>query len=262
MFQTLLTMPTLIGALAFIAITTAMGMAVYYVTYRCHARRRSETAFNEVKDATGNLFRVVGWLFTLLLSITFSNVISDLALTRAAIQNEASAIDDVNQNLQRFNSNESREIQQSLAGYLQAVIEDEWPALAEDRLSELAEKRLSQVEDAILSLATEGPVQETSRSRAIDDVDLISGHRLARLQQAIDQHSQALFVILFGYLVTMVYFGIYPPRIGMIVLLSFYTAFIGVIIYLMLAMSDPFYGSFAVDPAPFEYVLESMKSID
>ena len=67
-------------------------------------------------------------------------------------------------------------------------------------------------------------------------------------------------MILFGYLVTMVYFGIYQPRPAMISLLSFYTAFVGVIIYLMLAMSDPFQGSFAVDPTPLEYVLESMQT--
>lgn len=250
----------LIGAFVFMATTTAVGMAVYYVTYRFHAKRYSNETAKEIKDVTGNLFRVVGWLFTLLLSLNFSEVVSELAETESAIQSEAAAIADVYHNLQQIKSNETLEFQELLAGYVQAVIEDEWRTLAEDRLSERADKLLRQVEDAALNLPSEGPVQESLRSRTIEDVDRISDFRLARLQHAIETPSVVLLVILFGYLVTMVYFGIYQPRPALIFLLSFYTVFVGVIIYLMLAMSDPFQGATAIDSAAFEYLLESMNA--
>jgi hypothetical protein len=60
MIEVLLSLPTLLGGLLFIALTTAAGMAVYYVTFRLHTTRRSEEALKEVRDATSNLFRVVG----------------------------------------------------------------------------------------------------------------------------------------------------------------------------------------------------------
>jgi hypothetical protein len=260
MIQALLSLPTLVGAFIFMALTTALGLAVYFVTAKLHANRHSEEALKEIKDATGNLFRVVGWLFTLLLSLTFSEVVSELAQTETAIQSEAAAIDDVYHSLLRLDSKESKELQKLLAEYLQAVITDEWPALADDRLSDRADKLLRQVEDAVLNFPTAGPVQETLRSRSIEDVDRISDFRLARLQHASEQPSLVMFVILFGYLVTMVYFGIYQPRPALISLLSFYTVFVGVIIYLMLAMNYPFQGAIAIDSAPLEYVLESMRA--
>jgi transcriptional regulator of NAD metabolism len=260
MIQALLSLPTLVGAFVFMTITTALGMAVYYVTFQLHAKRHSDEAVKEIKDATGNLFRVVGWLFTLLLSLTFTDVVSELAVTETVIQSEAAAIDDVHHLLLRFNSPESQQTQGALADYVQAVIEDEWQTLANNRLSNRAEKLLRQVEDGVLNLPTAGEVQKTLRSRAIEDVDRISDFRLARLQQSREQKSIVLYVVLFGYLVTMVYFGIYQPRAALVSLLSLYTVFVGVILYFMLAMSDPFQGATAIDSAPLEYVLEAMRA--
>ena len=49
------------------------------------------------------------------------------------------------------------------------------------------------------------------------------------------------------------------PHRAIVVLLSFYTVFVGVVIYLILAMSDTFQGATAVDSAPLEYMLEIMR---
>ena len=46
----------------------------------------------------------------------------------------------------------------------------------------------------------------------------------------------------------------------MLSLLSLYTVFVGVIIYLILAMGDPFHGTMSVDSAPLEYVLQAMQA--
>jgi len=55
-------------------------------------------------------------------------------------------------------------------------------------------------------------------------------------------------------------FGVYRPRGNLVLLVSLYTAFVGVVVYLILAMSDPFQGTLCVDPAPLEYVLEEAGS--
>jgi hypothetical protein len=47
---------------------------------------------------------------------------------------------------------------------------------------------------------------------------------------------------------------------ALVVLLSLYAIFVGVVIYLMLAMSDPFQGAWGVDTAPMEYALEKMQA--
>jgi hypothetical protein len=204
--------------------------------------------------------RVVGWLFTLLLSLTFTDVVGQLAVIETAVQSEAAAISDTHHNLRRCGLEETRAIQTLLVDYTQAVIDEDWPALADDRLSEQADASLRQLEDAVLDFKTTNATQETLWSRVIADMDTISDARLTRLQQTREKPSLILGVVFFGYLVTMVYFGIYPPCRALVVLLSFYTVFVGVVIYLILAMSDPFQGATVIDSAPFEFVLETMRS--
>lgn len=149
MIDLLLSLPTLLGCLLFMGLTTAIGLAVYVVTYRVHARRDSEEAMKEVGEATSNLMRVVGWLFTLLLSLTFTDVVGELARTETAIEGEAAAIADIHHNLRRFGTAETREIQTLLRDYTQSVIDDDWPALARGRLSERAGTLLRKVESSV-----------------------------------------------------------------------------------------------------------------
>jgi hypothetical protein len=225
-----------------------------------HKNRHSEDAIKEIADVTGNLFRVVGWLFTLLLSLTFTEVVGELSVTENVIANEAVTIQDAHHNLRRFGQEETRDIQVLLCDYTQAVIDDDWPALADDELSKRADALLRQLGYAVLDLQPTGTAQETLQSRIIADIDRIAGFRQSRLQQAREKPSAVLIVVLFGFLITMVYFGIYQPRAALISLLSLYTVFVGVVIYLMLAMGDPFQGATFIDAGPLEYVLETMRA--
>ena len=260
MIEALLSLPTLLGCFVFVGLTTAVGLTVYVVTYRLHARRQADEAMKEIGELTGNLFRVAGWLFTLLLSLTFTDVVGDLVVTETAIDGEAVAISNIYHHLRRFDLEETRGIQTLLVDYTRAVIDDDWPALAHDRLSVRVDGLLHQLEDAALDLKATDAAQETLRSRVIADVDLISDYRLSRLKQAREQPSHVLIVVFFGFFVTMVYFGIYPPRRVVLWLLSLYTVFVGVVIYLILALSDPFQGTTAIESAPLEYVLETIKA--
>jgi hypothetical protein len=255
----LLSFPMILGCFLFTGLTTAFGLAVYAVTFHLHQRRQTDAVMKEIEDVTGNLLRVVGWLFTLLLSLTFTNVMAERTAAENAIESEVRALADVHHVLRRFDLEGTRGIQAILVDYTQAVIDDDWPALAQGRLSERVDTSLLRLEDAVLNLKATGATEETLRSRAIADVDLISDYRMSRLQQAREQPPLVLIVVFTGYLVTMVYFGVYQPRRVVVGLISFYTAFVGVVIYLILAMSNPFQGVMAIDAAPLEYVIETMR---
>jgi hypothetical protein len=55
----------------------------------------------------------------------------------------------------------------------------------------------------------------------------------------------------------MACFGAYRPQ-GLLVCM--YTLFVGLVLYLILALSDPFQGGFGVDPTTFEYQVEKMRA--
>ena len=138
------------------------------------------------------------------------------------------------------------------------MVEDEWPALEQDRLSTHAGSLLKQLESTVLQLEATGKNKETIWSRLIDDVDRISDFRLARLQHALPRPPFFLTAVIFGFLITMVCFGVYAPNRVLLVLVSLYTVFVGLVIYFILAYSDPFEGVPGVDTAPIESVLQKM----
>ena len=45
-----------------------------------------------------------------------------------------------------------------------------------------------------------------------------------------------------------------------IVLVTLYTVFVGLVLYLVLALSDPFQGDIGVNPTAFEYLVETLQS--
>ncbi len=243
--------------LGIMGLTAAVGLTVYFVSYKLIARSPNS---EEVKDTASNLFRFAGVLAGLFLSLTFADVVINLNAIKSASNREAWALADIYYDLRHFGVEEVCSIQVLLRDYTQAVIEDDWPALKNDLLSERTYELLLQIEEAVLNLETTNVPQETLRSLMIEDVDLISDYRLSRKQQAREQPPFFIIIVLFGFLVTMVCFGLYRPVKVLVVLMSLYALLVGLSISLTLSLSAPFEGMLGIDPAPFEEVLESMSS--
>jgi hypothetical protein len=120
--------------------------------------------------------------------------------------------------------------------------------------------RNAELEASVWKLEPAGPVQEKLWSQILADVDAISDHRLVRLENSLAEPPVYIYVIIFGLLVTMACFGAYQPQGPLIVLVSLYTVFVGLVLYLILALSDPFQGGIGVGPETFELLLEKMQA--
>jgi hypothetical protein len=260
MIETLLSLPPLLGCLLGMAATTVVGLVVALGAHRWIFSPQGAVAIEVVASALGTLFRVVGWLFTLLLSLTFADVIGEVTVTENVLEREAATIVDIHQDLNRFGLDETRGIQALLADYTQAVIDHDWPALVEGELSGSAEELLHKVEGALLGLETGNEIEKTLRSRMLADVDLVSDYRLLRLRQANEHPPLVLIIVFLGFLATMVYFGFYRPVPLLIGLMTIYTAFVGAVIYLILALAQPFEGAAAIDRSSLEYALETIRA--
>jgi cytochrome bd-type quinol oxidase subunit 2 len=255
MLDFILALPLIFGCFFFMVMAIIAGLATYLGSNHLISKSRTE----KIKDAASSLFKLVGLLVSLFLSLTFADVIGNVNMINTAVKTEAGAIADIEDGLQHFSSNEARDIRLHLIAYTQAVIDDDWPALAHDQLAERPRQLLKQMEFALLSLETDTIAQERILPRMLADKDLISDFRLNRLQHAMTQPPFFLVAVLLGYLLAMACFGLHRPDRPLVVLLSLFMAFFGLVIYLILAYSDPFQGVPGVDPLPLESVIETMK---
>ncbi len=255
MVDGLLSLPDWLGGLVVMALTTGVGLGVYLVAYKLISKYRRE----DLKDPTSNLFRVVGVLVSLMLSLAFADVIVKLRAIENAVGREVVAISDTFYDLQAFDAEKTRDIRALLIDYIDAVIDDDWPALADDRLGRRSGKLKRQLVEQVVALKPATPVQEKIWALILADVDAISDHRLTRLDSALAQPPVFVEIVILGFLVTMACFGAYRPQGPLVGLISLYTLFIGFVLYLILSLSDPFQGAFGIDPTAFERLAETLR---
>ena len=256
MIELLLSLPTWAGCIVAMGFTTVAGFVVYLVFYKFISKYQR----GDMKEPTNNVFRVVGTLVSLMLALAFSEVIVELRTIRNAVHRETVAISDIFEVLKMFDIEKTREIRTILVNYTQAVIDDDWPALANDKLGQRTGALKRQFREAVMNLEPATPAQKTLWSMIVADIDALSDYRITRLDAALADPPIYVKVIIFGFLVTMACFGAYRPQAPLIVLVTLYTVFVGLVLYLVLALSDPFQGDISVAPTAFEYLVETLQS--
>jgi hypothetical protein len=256
MIEFVLSLPTWAGCCVAMVSTTVLGLVVYLVFYKFISKYQSY----DLKDPTSRLFRVVGLLVSLMLSLAFSKVIADLRTIRNSVEREAVAISDIFEALKLFDIERTREIRTILVDYAQAVIDDDWPAMANDKLSQRTGALISQLTEAVMNLEPATSSQKKLWSFIAADIDALSDHRLIRLDNVLEKPPLFVNVIIFGFLVTMACFGAYRPQGPLVVLVSLYTVFVGLVLFLIVKLHDPFQGDISLAPTAFEYLIEALQS--
>lgn len=258
MIEALLSLPDIAGGLVMVAVATLMGISVYLVSHRLIYRYQS----SDLKDPASGLFRVVGILLSLVLSLAFGEVIVEWRDIQKSIKGEVMDIADLSVNLEQFDQELVGEHQALLIDYAQSIIDDDWPALAQDSIGQTSRKLLRQLAKSINNLEPETPTQEILKAQMMSDIERLYDFRRTRLNNTLSQPPVYTFVIIIGFIITVICFGVYKPQGPLIVLLSLYTAFIGVVLYLILSLSDPFQGEIGISPHLFENLVEILEAPD
>ena len=256
MLESLLDLPALLGCLAVMGIAVVLGLSVYGVAQRALFEDRQD----ELGDATRTIFLAVNLVFGLFLSLSLNDVLDELKAIDYAVEREAIAIADVFNGLGYFEPGGGGSAQEKLIEYTTAIIEDDWPSLARDRLGQRPGALPRELASLAMTLDVDDRARQAAWDRLIADMDVMSDYRLARLDHALTHPPFFLVVVLFGFVVVMTCIGLYRPTRTLIVLVSLYASFIGLVIYLILALSDPFQGIPGVDVAPLEIVLHDMQA--
>ena len=149
-----------------------------------------------------------------------------------------------------------RVLQDTLRTYVQRLIDDEWARLADDQLSPEAERLFNVMQVGFLNLEVTSAAHETLRDRLLVDIDDVSDYRQIRLHHAKTDPPIFVLIAIFGFMLTMAMLAVYPPTPTSITLMSFYCAFVGVVLYFIVAMNHPFDGPAQVTARPFEVITE------
>ncbi len=99
------------------------------------------------------------------------------------------------------------------------------------------------------------------RRLMIDDIDAVSNSRLKRLTKISKQVPVFLYVAFLAFLWSNVMLSVFTPRNKAVVFIGGYCAFVGVVIYVILAMRSYFDGIGAVTPDSLGYLSNYIEGL-
>jgi hypothetical protein len=255
--QWLIGLPPIVGGTIFAAAAVVTGLGTYAGARLVVGKR----AVFENSNLALQLFRVIGTLLVLLLSLTFADVRIETGAIRNSIDIEAGLLGDTFKNLHTFDSAEAEAISTQLLEYIDAVVEKEWEALRRGEIDADVAELFWEMETAVLTLETKTTLQEEIRRRMIDDIDAVSDSRMKRLTKTSKSVPVFLYVAFLAFLWSNVMLSVFTPRNNAVIFIGGYCAFVGVVIYVILAMSSHFEGVGAVTPDSLEHLSNYIEGL-
>jgi hypothetical protein len=254
--DTLFKIDSVVSLLIFVLGIVLMGFIPYLLGYRLFGR----TADGKTKEVATLLFRASGILLGLMLSMNFASVRTEYVKIQDSVELEAKEIGELTGDFKRFGGDDATELQSKLLAYVKVVIDDEWPSLAKDSPSQKAQELFLEIEDGILSLKPETQYQQNLKARLMIDIDEISDTRAARIYGGNVSLKWFIAVILIGFLLSNFLLCVNPLRLSTLIFISCYSTFIGIVLYSIMALNQPYQGIIHVSVKPFQTVYNTLSS--
>jgi hypothetical protein len=239
----------LIGTL-FIAGTAGLSLAVYlaarWITRHGPADRHPEMANAMVLR--------IGALHGLILALVFAQEMAAYQRLEAQTATEASAIADVYNDAARYDPVALMPLQETMVAYTGEVIANEWPSLGDgDGLTAEAWLQWERAYAMALDLEPANARQVSLRDHMITQL-----HAIATARNLRDMDGNRSVVTLFWFAaltgVVLIAVGYYShrPEPHNLVLMALFSAYTGVILFLIYGFANPYATPAALSPEPLE----------
>jgi len=256
MIDALFEMNSFISFTAFILAFVALG----FVSYLLGRWLIRGSADEKTKDMAGIVSRTVGVLLGLMLSVNFASMRTEYVKIQDSVELEAKEIGGLVRDFERFDTSEAGHLKAVLLEYLNVVIVDEWPELLRGHQSQKAENLFFQVDSGILVLKPLTPYQTELKKRLLKSIDEISDLRVARIYLGTGTLGWFIVVVLIGFLVSTFLLSVYPPGKVRAIFIACFAAFIGIVLYSIVALDHPYDGVMQVSVKPLQMVYRDSLS--
>ena len=208
---------------------------------------------DELKDLASSSGRALGTVYALILALAFNTVMSEHRELEEAIDEEAILVAQIlEDSLEEMDDAAGREAVSDLVVYVDAVLNEEWKAQSAATVSRTADAALESLRTRLQPLEAENPSMAGELDQLLDEVERRRLQRLLDLEQSVPPLFWILSILLF--FATLVPFTRYSPTRANGVLIGTYGAAVGIVLYSILMLSEPFQTSMPVSDEPFRLV--------
>ncbi|MCA0871577.1 hypothetical protein LCL97_12125 [Seohaeicola saemankumensis] len=247
--QELFQLPAAAAALIFVTATLVLAWSAYGLT-RFALCRNGETR----NDLAGPIFTRVGALHALILALVFAQELINVRDISTASAREAVLVGDAFYDLARYDPEATLPIRRDLATYVHLVLHEEWALLSErDTLHPQAWVAWENAYEATLDLTPATERQAVLKDIIVSDLREVSGLRRVRENAAIANiHSLFMMAAIAGLVLTAAGLFTHAPTLQNTVLLAIFSTYTGLIVFFVVAFSNPYHSPGVVLPTGFE----------
>jgi hypothetical protein len=177
------------------------------------------------------------------------------------VSNEASAVAACYMDVSRMPEPHKTELQQLLAEYTRYTIEDAWPVQQRGTIPKGGSERVTAFYDRLLQYEPESDSQRILLAEAVGKLNEIIETRRKRLQRVpAGLPATIWWVVILGAgmnLAIMMFFITENLKLHLW-LTGLLAALIGLLVFLIAAMDNPFRGEFSVSPEAFQVIYERL----
>lgn len=243
------------GLLVFVPLVLIIGISIYLISANL-----IQPKLQKGQERVGRvLFRVGASLLALILSVTFANQRVDYFKLKNSMEEEAAKLVDIHMELDFFNDPSAGEIQSEIREYIIDITENSWISPHGDALDSIPFRRFREIYWGIVNLQVDSPIHKTIQENMISDCNMVLDRLQIRYYSSPQESNPLLYSTFFGLAAIMLIFGVYPPNRITILFLTLYVAFIGIVLYFIIVMSNPLEGPLQLKGEPFLMLKETIE---
>ncbi len=242
----------------FLIIVVSVGLAHVGILW---VRRAVPLAVLEShQDVAGFIIGVLGALYAVLLAFVVVVVWGQFEDARTAVSNEANQLGDLARMAEGFPAPVAQNVRAAIENYARFSMEQEWPAMergdAEGLRYQSAVENLWKTYGAI---EPQTPRENTLYDQSLERLNDLSDSRRARLHISHEGVPAIMWMLLLGGAVTTIgftYFFAVKNFRAQALMTAALTTVIAFILFLILALDNPFRGAVSVSSEPFQRIIE------
>jgi Protein of unknown function (DUF4239) len=248
--------------LAIMIIGTSVGVALVgqRLTHRWVKRIvGNEGTYNDLVNTT---LATVGVFFGITLGLISVGTWQNFADIDANINQEAATVAALYSSVSNYPEPANTRLREGLKDYTNYVINEAWP---QQRKGIVPTGGAAKIRDIQSSLLQVNPVLQghiALHSETISEFNELLRERRLRLQSVTTGLPDTLWgVVIFGALLNIIipWFLVYDRQFIQDLMITLMATTIGLLVFLMATMDNPFRGEFSVSPAAFELIYQMMQ---
>jgi len=210
-------------------------------------------------EFTGAMVQGILVFYGLALALLAINVLESYSDVSKVVSREATSIAALYRDVSAYPEPARSELRGELRKYVETVIKEAWPLQAQGKLPSKGVIQMTEFQNSLMSFQPQGASQEIIHAETVASYNRFTEVRRMR----IDAISTGLpgimwMVILLGAVISLgstFFFRVAEVTLHAI-LVGLLAAFIGIVIFMILALDRPFRGDLGISPAPYQLVYD------